>query len=555
MKKSLRPYQQKASDVIHKELESNIRNQLLVMATGTGKTFTAIKIIEPFKKKLWITHTEELMEQSGSAMLKEMFPDLNLQTMIDTYGGLTEYLKEIRKNPLFHDMPDAEALRNVGIVKAQAFDIESDIVIASAQTLHRRLDRIAPDQFDAVVADEAHLFGAKTFVKSLNYFQPKLLLGLTATPFRADGVLMGDIFDKISFTYRLIDAIKDGYLVELDAIQVKTDLSLDDINTVAGELNQKQLRQTVDNPTRNRLIVEKYKAYADGKQNIVYCVDMEHAMNVRDEFRDQGYTAECIVSDENITTDRKGTINRFKNKEIQIVTNCMILTAGFDYPELECITLACPTKSLTKFIQQVGRGTRALPGVLQEGQTLNDRVTAIKQSEKPKCIILDVVDVTSKHRLINTFSLDKAKKPFDRVFTTTEKKDILEKARQQRIIEATRFTDSKVNLLSLPKVQFSNSIRMKEDASQKQLDWLRRLGYDVDNENYTKEMANKIISNLSATSAQIKFVEQLGYNTRMGVTRAEAALAIEEGKTKMEKAKLEIESQKIADAIGITGLK
>ena len=526
--KKLRHYQAEAKDAVYKGLKNNITKQMLVMATGCGKTYTAVNIISPFKRKLWVTHTEELLEQSGIAFLKELVPNLDVQTMIDTHGGLTDYLKAVRSYSAFTDLGDNEIIKSIGIVKAEAFDIESDIVMASAQTLHRRLDKMQPDMFDAIVADECHLFMAKTFVKSLNYFQPKLLLGLTATPFRADGASLSDLFDELIYQYNIEDAIKDGYLCELDAIQVRTRMNLDNVRTTAGEFNQKDLNEAVDTEARNELIVQKYKEYCDGKPNIVFCVDVEHAKNVTNKFKENGYRTELLVGDESITPDRKAAINRFKSGESQILVNVMIATAGFDYPQIGCVTLACPTKSRTKFMQQLGRGTRTWPGVIDAFDTPQERVKAIKSSPKPHCTILDIVDTTNRHRLINTWTLDEGKRLEDRLFLTKEKKDKMIADRNAKTFEATSKYDKKINLFKIPDVVYSTSLRMKEPATYDQLNILAQNGYKILENDYTKADANYIISNFPASAKQISYLKWKNYDVTNAITYGQAQLAFKE---------------------------
>lgn len=510
-----------------------------------GKTFTAIKAISPFKKRLWITHTEELLEQSGVAALKELDPKIDIQTMIDTHGGLSEYLRSVKNHGLFSDMSENDILKNIGIVKAEAFDIEADIVFASAQTLHRRLHKMSPEMFDAIVPDECHLFMADSFVKSLNYFQPKLKLGLTATPNRADGRSLADVFDEIVYQYNIADAIKDGYLCELDALQIQSKLSLDKVRTLGGEFNQKDLSETVDNDERNSLLLTKYRQYANGKQNIIFCVDVEHAKNVHRIFTDAGEKAEVLVGDTNVTPDRKGTINRFKAGQTTHLINVMIATAGFDHPNIGCITLACPTKSLTKFMQQIGRGTRTLPGVIDRIEDATARIQSIKKSAKPHCTVLDIVDTTNKHQIINTWSLERELPLEERVFMTTERREASIEARNKRKFQAQTNKDTRVDLLKLPKVTLSNSLKMKDAATEKQILLLKKLGYETEDVFYTKGDANRLISNHSATEKQILVLRKIGYDTRNGVTIAQATLAFEEIKAKAEKAK----EQKMTNSI------
>lgn len=549
--KILRGYQAEAIEAINSKLKQGVNRQLLVLATGLGKTFTAVKAISPFKKRLWITHTSELLEQSGCAFLKEIYPDLDVQTMIDTYGGLSEYISAVKSQGIFSDMSENDIVKNVGIIKAQAFDISADIILASAQTLYRRLDKIPKDHFDAVVCDEAHMFASKTFNEPLIYLQPKLLLGCTATPYRMDGANLGDIFNEIVYQYNISDGIQDGYLCELDALQIQSRISLDNVRTLGGEFNAKELKETIDTPQRNKLLVDKYKQYADGKSNLVFCVDVEHAQNVCNEFKERGYRAEFIVGDISLSPDRKSIINRFKTGETQILINVQILTVGFDFPELFCITLACPTKSTTKFYQCIGRGTRILPNVIDNCDSPISRRDAIKNSLKPKCIILDIVDTTTKHRVVNTWTLEKSKPIEERVFTTKEKREILIDAREKRKFEAITKQDRRINLFELPKVKLSNSIKMTDPATGKQLDFLKNVGYDVTNNTYTKGSANEILSNLPASQKVINFLKWKGYDTNYGVTKAEATLAFKEIEEKENKNKIKKEIEKASPVLGI----
>lgn len=535
--KQLRDYQSKCIETIHSKLNQGVSRQLVAMATGTGKTFMAVRATSMFAKRLWITHEETLLEQSGTAFLHELYPNVDIQIMIDTHGGLSDYIKAVKSMGIFSDLPENEIVRNIGIIKAEAFDIESDIVLASAQTLHRRLDRIRPEQFDSIIFDECHLAMAKTYSKAVNYFQPKLLLGITATPHRADGASLGDMFDEITYQYNLAQAIQDGYLCEIDALAIQTKINIDSVRTTAGEFNQKDLKQTVDTPERNKLIVEKYKLYADGKQTLVFCVDVEHAQNVCSAFIKAGYKAEYAVGDQNLTPDRKAVVNRFKTKQTQILVNVMLFTAGFDYPGIEALVLACPTKSLTKFMQQVGRCTRTLPGVINGFDSPETRIKAIKASSKPKAVVLDIVDTTSRHRMINTWTLDKDVSHEKKVFVTSERREMLIGARNKREFEAKRKADKRVDLFKLPKVKLSTSIKMTNPATEAQLTYLKNLGYDTEQNTYTKGTANQIISAHPATEKQIKFLAWKKFDVSQGVTIGEAQLAFNLLKEQEEKSK------------------
>lgn len=542
MKKQERQYQTEAKTAVKENLAQGISKQLLVMATGTGKTYTSVSLIselqneQEMKRVLWGTHLEELVEQSAIALLSEMdlMPYDSLLAIINNAGGLLELIRN-NKNDMFLDNNTKLILSNIGIVKADLFDIDKPIVVASMQTLHRRLERIPNNWFDIMVCDEAHLFGANTFVKSVNYFDVKLRLGLTATPHRTDGMLMGDIFDKIVYEYGIDKGIEDGYLCELDAKRIATNINIDKVRTTAGEFNQKDLEVLVNTPVRNNMIVDKYNEYAAGRQFIAYCVDVQHARDLNDAFLMKGFKTNFIVGDENLTPNRRGLISQLKNKELDGLTNCMVLTTGFDYPDLGCIINAAPTKSLTKFIQCIGRGARLKS---------NSYVDVYNQN----CIILDIVDSTAKHRLVNTWTLDKGKPFEEKTFMTREQKTMLiaQREAKYKLADPKQKKDVKVNLFALPKTKYSDSIRMEEAATEAQIAWIVRLGFNPEETHYTKGMCNKIISDASATEKQVAFLKWKGYDVSNGVTIGEAALAFEELKVREEAAKKEARAKELA---------
>ncbi len=526
----LRYYQNEAHEATLKAMDKGGDKLLWSMATGTGKTATAVTFIDKLKKEknyqrtLWGSHTEDLIEQSAIVLLAELqlMPYETLTSIINNAGGLLQLLRD-NPNGMFLDDNTRLITSSIGIVKADLFDIDKPIVVASMQTLWRRLDKIPPNHFDLVIADECHLFGANTFKKSLDYFQPKLRLGLSATPYRMDGMMMGDIFDEIVYDYSIDKAIADGYLCEIDAIRVKSEVNLDNVKTTAGDLNQKELEVIINTPKRNQLIVDKYKEYASGRQFIAFCVDVQHAMDLNATFIASGINSNFIVGNKDLTPDRRDIISEFKLGNYVGLTNCQILIAGFDHPNVGCVIMAAPTKSLTRFIQSVGRGTR-----------LKDDLYVSKF--KQEVIALDIVDSTSKHRLINTWTLDKGKSFEEKTFITKQKKlDLIAQRDVKMKLNVTK-KDTRVNLLKLPKIEISNSIRMQEDATEKQLAWIAKLGYDILNTNYTKAMCSEIISALPATDAQVWRLSKEGYDVSQGVTMTEAKEAFKQIEERKEKA-------------------
>jgi len=129
-------------------------------------------------------------------------------------------------------------------------------------------------------------------------------------------------------------------------------------------------------------------------------------------------------------------------------------------------------------------------------------------------IILDIVDSTTRHNLVNAWELDREKDVEDRVFTTREKKDkiLAERLRKKATLEHERKEDERVSLLKIPKYVVSKSIRMQEEASEAQLKWLKDLGHDTDNDHFTKLHATQIINQLPANKNEIAEMKKLGYD-------------------------------------------
>lgn len=505
MSKALRYYQIEAKEAVLQALKRKVRKLLLLMPGGTGKTKTAVNIINDMGRKLWIVHEESLGEQGAIALLDELelMPYQVLVSTINTEGGLIKLLENHKSHHFVSENVDLIA-KNVGIIKADLFDINKPIVVASAQTLWMRLQKIPKDWFKVIVADECDLFFSRTFKMPLEYFEYDLLLGLTATNFRSDGVEMTDIFDETVYEYTLEQAIKDKYLTELNAIVIRTTTNLDDLNTAAGDFKLKELTEKVNTPQRNNLIVRKYMEYCTGQQFICFGADVDHVIDLYEAFEREGIKSAYVVSDKNrmvIGTDRKQIVRDYKKGSIIGLVNYNIFSAGFDAPDTGCVILACPTKSKRKFLQQLYRVTR----LKSEG--------FVKKFGQIGTI-LDIVDGTSKHKIVNTFELDKGKLIEQRLFLSTVTKQILLDAKEKREREITsvvRKEDKKVKLVNLPDPLVVN---WKGDATEGQLKWLKGIGgYDTENFTFTKKQAHEIIESQPARKKELEWLESKGYDT------------------------------------------
>jgi superfamily II DNA or RNA helicase len=251
-------------------------------------------------------------------------------------------------------------------------------------------------------------------------------------------------------------------------------------------------------------------------------------------FRSREYNTEVIVSDTTVCPNRQELNHKFKNGQIQILINVDILTEGWDYPDLGCVGAARSTQSLAVYMQQIGRGTR-----LKSEKFIN-------KHDKNNCIILDFVDNVGKHKLINCWELEKDKPIEERVLMSKEKKANLLAVKQAREIELKSrvLRDQNVDLLALPKVKYCTSWKMQEDATERQIELLQKLGVSQDGVKYTKLQASEAISEAPASERQVYMLRKNGYDTSNGVTIGQAQLAFEEliskGKIKDSKPKKEV---------------
>lgn len=467
-----RPYQVECKKAIKDNYNAGITKQLIVAATGVGKRLMAVNLIQHFKRSLFIAHREELIMQA--------------------YNEIEQYF------PM-----------EVGIIKGQVFEVDKKVVVASVQTLTNRLDRIDPEVFQLVIIDEIHHYMAKTYLKVARYWDCKLLTGWTATPKRLDGLSLSNIVDKIVFQYDIKQGITEGFLSPIEAYQIKTPTDISRVKRTAGDFNLGQLSEAVDSELRNNLIVQKYKQYVPDRQAIVYCVDMNHAYNLRAEFCKNGINCEAVVSDTNRCPNRTELVSAFRKGEITVLTNVEILTEGFDYNDIGSIIMARPTQSETLYVQCLGRGTRI------KSPAFVDRY------KSDVCVILDFVDNTGKLSLVNAYELEKNTPLAERMFLPKAYKEKLlleETKRRERRIALGIGDDVKVDLLKLPEIKIWDGAKMLEPATEKQIAWLKSAGIYADDIEYTKKQASELISNLNCHEGQLRYLAINGYDVSHGAT-------------------------------------
>lgn len=313
----LRNYQSRAIDDVTERINDR---PILVSPTGSGKTCMAVELVKRLGlRTLWLAHRIELVEQA-------------------------------------RDTLQAMGLR-VGIIKAgYAPDASAPVQVASVQTLVRRAMPIAR----IVVTDEAHHVCADTYGTILGHYSHAALVGLTATPFRLDGRGLGDVFGSIVVAARAKELCDAGILHEPKVWAAPTP-DLRRIPIVAGDFNRGRLAEVMLDNTLVANIVETWKLRANGMRTVVFAVDIEHAKAIRDEFEGAGFYAEHLDGT-TPSEERSAILQRLRDGSTRLVTNCMVLTEGWDLPALECAVVARPTASLNLHLQMIGRIMRACDG-------------------------------------------------------------------------------------------------------------------------------------------------------------------------------------------------
>ena len=330
---TLRPYQRESLEAVKAGLKDGLTRQLVALPTGTGKTVVFAHLPEVLGiqgRLLVLAHRQELLDQAAD--------------------------KIRRSNPGL----------SVGVEQADRRAGGAQVVVASVPTLQgKRLEALRPDDFEAVVCDEAHHSVANSYRRIFEHFgcdKPggRPLIGFTATPKRGDNVGLSLVFDAIAYEMGIRQAIQEGWLVRLAGHRVTTGTDLSNVHTRMGEFVQGELADAVDTDERNNLVVASYQRLVPGRRALAFTVTVEHARRLAEAFAGAGVPA-AYISGKTHKDERKALLKSFAAGELRILANCAVLTEGFDDPGVDALLMAKPTKSSLLYTQMVGRGTRLAP--------------------------------------------------------------------------------------------------------------------------------------------------------------------------------------------------
>ncbi|MFA4905395.1 MAG: helix-turn-helix domain-containing protein [Candidatus Margulisiibacteriota bacterium] len=329
------------------------RSAYLEIGTGGGKTRIAVQDALSFIQKnkgarvLWVSHRGELLDQAEEA---------------------------------FFDMaPETRILRNIRDHRGRPISFEDcDVLIVSKQTLENNLRQFPRAAFQYVVIDEAHHAYAEGYQSILQHLVPAFTLGITATPRRfTDRKHIRDLFGPCALKMNLLELVRAGILIEkIKFRKVETNVELEAKLADSGEFNLPHFWNQIKDTARNEVVADTYlelEAGKRGKSALTFCVSVEHAEAMAELYRTKGIKAEALHGKLS-PTDRARMLSEFESGQLSMLTCVDILNEGYDFPPIEVILMARPTRSKTVWLQQVGRGTRKSPSTGKENLLIIDFV-------------------------------------------------------------------------------------------------------------------------------------------------------------------------------------
>lgn len=324
----LRPYQKEAKEAVFEQWGNGTRKTLLVLPTGCGKTIVFAKITEECvshgDRVLILAHRGELLEQAADKIAKAT--GLKCATEKAEESSLGSWYR---------------------------------ITVGSVQSLMRttRLSRFPEDYFNTIIIDEAHHCISDSYQRILKYFPDAKVLGVTATPDRGDMKNLGQVFESLAYEYTLPKAIKEGYLSPIKAVTIPLQVDLTGVGVQSGDFKAGDLGTALD-PYLHQIANEMVR-YCRDRKTVVFLPLVKTSKKFRDILIANGFRAAEVNGE---SQDRAEILEDYASGKYNVLCNSMLLTEGWDCPDVDCIVVLRPTKVRSLYCQMVGRGTRLAPG-------------------------------------------------------------------------------------------------------------------------------------------------------------------------------------------------
>ena len=355
----LRPYQLEAVEAVEAAWTRGVRRPAVVLPTGAGKTVVFAHLAARWLERgremstgrvLVLAHRAELLDQAARR-IKDVAPGLC-----------------------------------VGTVAAGLDETDADVIVGSVQTLRLARRRSALADVGLIVTDGCHHATAASYPAVYDAMPGAHVLGVTATMSRGDGQALGQVWDEIVYRRGIVEMIRDGHLADVRGIRVQVpDLDLSGVKVSRGDYAEGALGTALEASLAPEVVASAYLEHAADRKGLLFAPTVSSAQVLADALTGAGVGTE-VVHGAMAGDERRAVLRRFETGATQVLSNCMVLTEGFDSPSASACVIARPTRSAPLYVQMAGRVLRPYPG-------------------KEHALVLDVVGATAMHSLASLATL------------------------------------------------------------------------------------------------------------------------------------------------------
>lgn len=498
---TLRPYQEEAVKAIENEWESGNKKTLLVAATGTGKTCIFTKIMSDNVKKgrreLILAHRSELLEQA------------------------MEKIRSMTNIPC-------------SLEKAGSKAGDTPIVVGSVQSFiqDKRLNEYDEDAFSDIIVDEAHHITSDSYQKILSHFPNANVLGVTATPDRMDEKALAKYFDSKAYEYPMVKAINDHFLSPISVKTIPLKIDIRSVRQQSGDFAARELSNVLT--PYFEAIADEMNKYCKGRTTLIFTPLIETSRKFEKILKENTSFRICEINGK--SPDREEKIKDIRAGKYDVIINSIMLSEGFDAPNIDCIINLRATRSKSLFQQMIGRGTRLCDETGKKNLLILDFLWQTRTFDllHPSSLIAESEEVAKR---MNILSRDGGEVD---IFDLEEraKEDIVA---QREAALAAQLEHMKKKATINP-IQFAFSIRSmellnyqpiygweKDPVTEKQKTALTNFGFDMSIIT-TKGQASRLMSILMdrikkglSTPKQIQTLEKRGFKAVGCWTKDEAS--------------------------------